>query len=712
MTKRSRIGLRILQLIFLAAAVSSGSAFAQASGGSSCRLNSADGKIKHVVEIIFDNVHFRRDNPNVPSDLEQMPNLLNFIQKKGTLDANHHPVLISHTADDELSFLTGVYGDRHGIPVANSYGVFRPDGSTAFAFSFFYWTNLVSDQAPDSQDSTYGMLSESGNNAPAPWVPFTRAGCDFGTFSNANLVVETTSVDVPRIFGPNSPEANESGDQQFLDFEGAAVHCAKGSPVCSAANHGAADVLPQEPRGYSGFNALYGLKYMSAALGGITDLDGNPLNAFPGFSPTASQSLGVVLAMQKAGIPITYAYITDLHDSQTSDTSFGPGEAGYVAQIKSYNDAFGKFFTRLKASGIDENNTLFIITADEGDHFVGALPTNPGCDGVHTPCTYDRTKNTFGSLDINLPGLVGAETNNNTPFDLHFDMAPTVYITGHPSPTAPVTRQLERDFSKLTALNPITNQNDHLAVALADPVEMGLLHMVTADPARTPSFTMFGAQDYWFVSFGPNSPTADPTAAWNHGGIQFDIATDFLGIVGPGVRKNSGGAQSDASSENGAGGGIEFSDQTDVRPTVLAMLGLQDDYSNDGRVLFEALDPSALPQSVQDHFSTLLSLGRVYKQINAPFGNLGLTSLKVSTFALASTTSGDATYTKLENKIAGWQTQRNSLVVQMRAILDAALNNKPISDQQAEKLIERGEALLNQVNGCAAAVAECASTHD
>jgi hypothetical protein len=690
--------------IIVAAVVNGGSAFAQVSGVSACRLDSAGGKIKHVVEIIFDNVHFHRDNPNVPSDLEQMPNLLNFIQKKGTLDANHHPVLISHTADDELSFLTGVYGDRHGIPVANSYGVFRPDGSTAFASSFFYWTNLVSDQAHNSQDSTYGMLSEAGKNAPAPWVPFTRAGCDVGTFSNANMVIETTSTDVPRIFGATSPEANETSDQQFVDFEGAAVHCAKGSAVCSVNNHGAPDVLPQEPGGYSGFNALYGLKYMNSALGPISDLDGNPITGFPGFSPPASQSLGVVLAMQEAGVPITMAYITDLHDSQTSDTSFGPGEAGYVAQIQAYNDAFGKFFAQLKARGIDEDNTLFIITADEGDHFVGASPTNAGCDGVKVPCTYDRSKNTFGSLNINLNGLVTAETGNTTPFNAHFDMAPTIYIKGRPGPTASVTRQLEQDFAKLTALNPITQQTDHLAVALADPTEMGLLHMITADPARTPSFTMFGAQDYWFVSFGSTAPTADPTAAWNHGGIQPEIGRDWLGIVGPGVRR-SGGEESD---ENEAGGRIEFSDQTDVRPTVLALLGLHDDYANDGRALFEAMDSSVLPDSLRDHFNTLLRLGRVYKQINAPFGDLGLTSLRVSTFALASTSSGDATYTKLENKIAAWRTQRNSLAGQMRAILDAALNNKTISDEQAEELIEQGEALLNQVNACAAAVTECA----
>jgi hypothetical protein len=43
----------------------------------SCHLQSAGNKIKRVVYLQFDNVHLRRDNPNVPSDLEQMPHLLN-----------------------------------------------------------------------------------------------------------------------------------------------------------------------------------------------------------------------------------------------------------------------------------------------------------------------------------------------------------------------------------------------------------------------------------------------------------------------------------------------------------------------------------------------------------------------------------------------------------------------------------------------------------
>ena len=43
----------------------------------SCVLGPS-GSIKHVIYMQFDNTHYSRDNPNVPSDLEQMPNLLNF----------------------------------------------------------------------------------------------------------------------------------------------------------------------------------------------------------------------------------------------------------------------------------------------------------------------------------------------------------------------------------------------------------------------------------------------------------------------------------------------------------------------------------------------------------------------------------------------------------------------------------------------------------
>ena len=53
-------------------------AVSQADSPAGCQLDPVRHRIQHVIFIEFDNVHFRRDNPNVPSDLEQMPHLLNF----------------------------------------------------------------------------------------------------------------------------------------------------------------------------------------------------------------------------------------------------------------------------------------------------------------------------------------------------------------------------------------------------------------------------------------------------------------------------------------------------------------------------------------------------------------------------------------------------------------------------------------------------------
>src|SRR5438477_2542541 len=103
-----------------------------------CQLASARGDIQHVVYIQFDNVHFTRDNPNVPSDLEQMPHLLNFITNNGVLLANHHTPLISHTATGILDAITGLYGDHHGIPIANSYRYFNANGTSSSTAAFGY----------------------------------------------------------------------------------------------------------------------------------------------------------------------------------------------------------------------------------------------------------------------------------------------------------------------------------------------------------------------------------------------------------------------------------------------------------------------------------------------------------------------------------------------------------------------------------------------
>ncbi|MBV8398086.1 MAG: hypothetical protein JOZ17_05025, partial [Acetobacteraceae bacterium] len=477
-------------LLIAGGIMSAGSDTAHAAG---CNLGNG---IKHVVYLQFDNVHLRRDNPNVPSDLEQIPSLLNFLQGKGTLLTNHHTPLISHTSVDIVTSLTGVYGEKFGFAVGNSFGFFDPSGNPHFTSSFAYWTDVVNEGTTSSPINVPQHVDQRGKVHPAPWVPYTRAGCDFGAFSIANIELENTGiggtdpvskgVDVSTAFGPASPEAaevaaaaaipndhtaahNKARAVPAADFEGIAIHCAKGSALCGnpATTHAVADVLNDEPGGYTGYLALFGNKYVAPAINGgqgfVRDLDGLPItdslgnNGFPsGFSPTPSQSLGYVAQMLEAGVDVVYFYIEDAHDNHSypgcassADGTFGPGEAGYVCQLKAYDKAFGEFFARLKAHNITPDNTLFVITSDENDHFAGNVKgaTPPGCDGVNVACAYPT--GTKGEVDADLSRIFATEAGITTPFGVHFDDAPSVHINGNPAQTATVTRTLEQKAAQL-----------------------------------------------------------------------------------------------------------------------------------------------------------------------------------------------------------------------------------------------------------------------
>jgi len=684
---------------------------------SSCQLNSAQGNIQHVIAIQFDNTHFTRDNPNVPSDLEQMPHLLNFITQNGIMLSNHHTPLISHTATDILTTLTGVYGDRHGVPVSNSFRYFLPTGASNTGVSFAYWTDPLFDPSlPASPtDTSYNMLTADGHNAPAPWVPYTRAGCNVGAVATANVVLENNSFDIPKVFGNPSPEYSEfqaNPNLAFTDFVGLAVHCAAASAVCASGNQGKPDLLPDEPGGYTGFNALFGAKYVNPQIGGtgagnetVNDLNNQPIinptshtSGFPGFDGMpAAVSLSYVAAMQEHGIPVTYAYISDAHDKHPSGPAYGPGEAGYVAALAAYDDAFNKFFTRLAADGINSSNTLFVFTADENDHFAGGQPSN-ACDGVNTPCIYSHVNcpsvavptcpaNNVGELNANMAGLLATEQAITTPFKVHSDDAPTVYVTGNPARDAAVTRAFERATSALTATNFYKGVSENMTVGLADPVEMKLLHMVTADPARTQTFTWFAKPDYFLFAGAANcnAPCVQEQFgfAWNHGDVTPDITRTWLGLVGPGV------------SARGVEDNI-WSDHTDVRPTILWLVGLTDDYAHDGRVLLEAL-------SGQSRDPNYIALAQMYKRINAPVAELGLASLVVSTNALASgNAADDSQYANLETQLTNITAQRNALAAQMISLLEgASFRGQPITKTQAQSLIQQGKALLKEVNSLA-----------
>jgi hypothetical protein len=737
---------------------------------STCQLGNG---VKHVVQLTFDNVHFFRDNPNVPSDLEMMPNLLNFIEGNGTMLSNNHTPLIAHTANDILTTLSGLYGDRQGMPISNGYRTFNPDGTTDPAGSFAYWTDPVFDTASTptpGHDTNPSMVFSPTPPAttnpaprpdtitPAPWVPYTRAGCDAGYVGTANVELENTAVDIPKVFGPNSPEAQQLAadadrfkDAEVADYVGVAVHCTLGSAFCADAQGvkfnqttpsptASPDLLPNEPGGYNNFQGLFGHRYVAPQIGAgtpnvthngfqvtngagnLVDLNGNQINGafltnfpgFPGFSSiNASQTLAYLADMQEAGVPITGGYISDIHGNehipgltacQGAPAALGPGSACYIAQAQYYNQAFGTFFQRLAADGITPANTLFVVSSDEGDHVAGANvgraiePTPPNCDGATvsgtkvTPdvlCTYPA--GTFGELGGNLTGLLATEKNNTTPFTLENDSAPEFYATGNPGPNTDAVRTLERDTGGLTSANPYTGTTQPITNYLADPTEEAILHMVNADPARTPTFAMFARPDY-FLSARPancNTPCVgvNATFAYNHGDYAAEIDTNWVGLAGPGVAHlgvdgtaanagpNSAGPDSGQITVPGSGTTGTWADETDIRPTMMYLLGLKDGYEHDGRVITQVLSQPNAALSGQG----VTALGDCYKQLNSSVGEFGTATLQASTKAIVSNSPGDKQYLKTDQVLAGLNIARDKLAGVIKDDLEAAaFRNAPV----------------------------------
>jgi hypothetical protein len=723
--------------------------------------------VKHVVEITFDNVHFFRDNPNVPSDLELMPHLLQFMEQNGSLLSNNHTPLIAHTANDSLTTYTGLYGDRQGMPVSNSYQAYNADGTTDPAGSFAYWTDPVFNTASSpnpGHDANPSMVyapapPATANPAPppttetpAPWAPFTRAGCDVGEVGTANTVLENTGVDIPKVFGASSAEnaqlnadPNSFKDAETADYVGLGVHCAAASPFCasaSATKYGqgtpsstqVADLLPTEPGGYAGFDALFGHRYVAPQLGAgnpnvthngnevtnaqgnLVDLNGNQINGafltnhpgFPGFgSINASQTLAYMADLQESGVPVTYGYISDIHGNEHipgvsqcagAPSALGSGDPCYVAQAQYYDTAFAAFFQRLASEGITPANSEFIFGSDEGDHQAGAnvgralQPTPAGCDGAKasgltvTPdvaCTYPS--GTFGELNANLTGLLATEKGNTTPFSLENDTAPEVYVTGNPAASSSTVRNLERDAGGLTASNPYSgNGTEPITNYLADPAEEAILHMVNADPARTPTFSLFAKPDYYLYNGGPSCSGScvnmNRGFAWDHGDYAPEIDTNWLGFAGPGVAPtgldgsgpsqgpNSAGPNSGQGTIPGEGTTGTWTDETDVRPTLMYLTGLNDDYEHDGRVITEMLtNPHG-----ELHSPQVEALGACYKQLDSSVGQFGTATLEADTSAIESTSGGDTTYTGTVAKLTQLDQQRDQLAQQIKDELEAA----------------------------------------
>ena len=212
---------------------------------------------------------------------------------------------------------------------------------------------------------------------------------------------------------------------------------------------------------------------------------------------------------------------------------------------------------------------------------------------------------------------------------------------------------------------------------------------------RTPNITDFGNDDYFFEAFGDTTPCDQPDGgfvcfsenigfAWNHGDFQKQITHNWAAVVGPGVQPDHGGTD-------------VFTDHTDLRPTLLSLLGLADDYNHDGRAIFEIMTRHAIPHEIREHLDTAERMAHLLKAINAPLGPLGVKTLKLSTTALASNDMNDATYNKIENELLDITKRRNAIASQMLSMLeDSTFDGKEFNEEKAEGLIKAAERLLDE----------------
>jgi hypothetical protein len=209
--------------------------------------------------------------------------------------------------------------------------------------------------------------------------------------------------------------------------------------------------------------------------------------------------------------------------------------------------------------------------------------------------------------------------------------------------------------------------------------------MINTDPNRTPTFVMFGNPDFFFDGSncaGGATQCASAGFAWNHGDIQQEIGNTWVGFVGPGVA-------------NHGIDGTTWTDHANVRPTLLSLVGLKDDYEQDGHVLVQALKSSVTPPALRDFGkdTTIAQLEQAEDLVNAPFGTFSKATLAASTFAIEST--NEDTYNSIENQISALTDQRNTLATRMKnELYHAAVSGTRIDETKAQAQIAQANTLI------------------
>src|SRR4029077_6279532 len=111
------------------------------------------------------------------------------------------------------------------------------------------------------------------------------------------------------------------------------------------------------------------------------------------------------------------------------------------------------------------------------------------------------------------------------------------------------------------------------------------------------------------------------------------------------------------------------------------------------------MNPNVVPAALMANEAKVQQLANVYKQIMASFGDFSMTTLHLSTTALASSSTNDKTYAQIETKLLGLNTQRDNLALQISTALESAeFSGQPISNSLASQLIGKANGLLQKAH--------------
>jgi hypothetical protein len=280
-----------------------------------------------------------------------------------------------------------------------------------------------------------------------------------------------------------------------------------------------------------------------------------------------------------------------------------------------------------------------------------------------------------------------------------------MYVHGQPGPEDPAVRQLERDTAAMAVDDPYSGVADEkVAKYQSGVVEQRILHMQTADPLRTPTYTIFPKPDYYFSTSGLNV-SVNPAYAYNHGYYSPNIDVTWVGMVGPGVAVRGvdgpdpahGNQPQDPESTNTvpeASTTGTWVEETDIRPTLLYLTGLVDDYQSDGHVITQALS------SVPPALAATAGLAAGYDQIESSVGQFATDTLIADSKAMASgSTSDDSAFATEQAALLDLANDRDAAAARIKSILsDAAAGAMPNHGQVTSGLAQVRELLRRADN--------------